>query len=246
MIAADSLVLMLRKHHRMPAAQLLAALGVSRPTLMRAVRAAGASVLTIGRARRTSYAARRLLRGSEAPLPVFRVDPRGGSEQAGQLHLAHLDGCVLEYDDAFEWPLDTDMRDGWFEGIPYPMQDLRPEGFLGRAFARENAAVLQVSEDPRNWSDDDALYALSLLGADLSGNFIIGEAAYRRWLAQLQRPLEIVTDASPNSRGSSRRLPASTEPPGGPSSKSCASTATVRAAGRPSVHGLRSTTTGSA
>lgn len=195
MIAADSLVLTLRKQHRMPAAQLLAELGVSRPTLMRAVRAAGASVLTIGRARRTSYVARRLLRGSEAPLPVFRVDPRGGSEQVGQLHLAHPDGCVLEYSDAFEWPLDTDMRDGWFEGIPYPMQDLRPEGFLGRAFARQNAAVLQVSEDPRSWSDDDVLYALSLLGADLGGNLILGEAAYRLWLDQLQRPLDIVTDA---------------------------------------------------
>ena len=195
MISPDSLVIALRKHHRMPTAQLLAELGVSRPTLMRAVRAAGASILTIGRARRTSYAARRPLRGSEAPLPVFRVDRLGGSEQAGQFHLAHPDGCVLEYSDAFEWPLDADMRDGWFEGIPYPMQDLRPEGFLGRAFARENAAVLQVSEDPRTWSDDDALYALSLLGADLSGNFIIGEAAYRLWLGQLQRPPEIVTDA---------------------------------------------------
>ena len=195
MIAAESLILTLRKRHHTPAAQLLSELGVSRPTLMRAVRAAGTSVLSIGRARRTSYAARRPLRGSDAPLPVFRVDPRGGSEQAGQIDLAYPNGCVLEYrGGTFEWPLDADMRDGWFEGIPYPMQDLRPDGFLGRAFARENAAVLQVGEDPRTWSDDDALYALSLLGADLGGNFIIGEAAYRLWLEQLQRPLDIVTD----------------------------------------------------
>ena len=195
MITAESLVLTLRRHHRMPAAQLLGELAVSRPTLMRAVRAAGTSVLTIGRARRTSYAVRRLLRGSEAPLPVFRVDSRGGSEQAGLLHLAYPSGCVLEYREAVEWPLDRDMHDGWFEGIPYPMQDLRPEGFLGRAFARKHASVLQVSEDPRAWSDDDALYAMSLLGADLVGNVILGEAAYRLWLEQQQRPPEIVTDA---------------------------------------------------
>ena len=195
MAIAESLILTLRKRHRTPTAQLLGELGVSRPTLMRAVRAAGTSVLSIGRARRTAYAARRSLRGSDTPLPVFRVDPRGGSVHAGQIDLAYPNGCVLEVRDTFEWPLDADMRDGWFEGIPYPMQDLRPDGFLGRAFARENAPVLQVGEDPRTWSDDDALYALSLLGADLSSNFIIGEAAYRLWLEQLQTPLDVVTDA---------------------------------------------------
>lgn len=162
---------------------------------MRAVQAAGGSVLTIGRARRTSYAARRPLRGSGAPVPVFRVDRQAGAQQAGELHLAHPDGCLLEYRSAFEWPLDADMRDGWFDGIPYPLQDLRPEGFLGRAFARENAAVLQASEDPRAWSDDDVLHALALLGSNLSGNYIVGETAFRLWLEQLQRPLQLVNDA---------------------------------------------------
>lgn len=195
MTAADSLIATLRRQHRLPTARLLGELGISRPTLMRAVRAAGASVLTIGRGRRTSYAVRRLLRGSDAPVPLFRVDARGAAVEVAQLHLAYPDGSVLEHRDAFEWPLDADMRDGWFAGIPYPLQDLRPEGFLGRAFARQNAALLQVSEDPRTWSDDDVLFAASLLGADLGGNLIVGEAAYRLWLAQLQRPLDAVTDA---------------------------------------------------
>jgi hypothetical protein len=82
-MSPDSLLLSLRQHHRRATAQLLAEFGVSRATLMRAVRAAGASVLTIGRARRTSYAARRLLRGNGAPLSVFRVDRQGSAEQAG-------------------------------------------------------------------------------------------------------------------------------------------------------------------
>ena len=180
----------------MPAAQLLGQLGVSRATLMRAVRAAGDSVLTIGRARRTAYAARRQLRGSSVPLPVFRVDRNASASQVGHLHLAHPDGCLFEFRDTLEWPLDADMRDGWFEGIPYMLQDLRPDGFLGRAFAREHAPLLQVGEDPRSWSDDDVLYALSLLGSDLSGNYIVGEPAYRLWLERLQRPLDRVTDAN--------------------------------------------------
>jgi hypothetical protein len=194
MMSSDALVQTLRHQHRLPTARLLAALGVSRPTLMRAVRAAGPAVLSIGRARRTSYAARRPLRGSMAPLPLFRVDAQARTEQVGALHLAYPTGTVLALDGSWEWPLDADMRDGWFDGLPYPLQDLRPQGFLGRAFAREHAALLQVSEHPQDWHDDDVLHALSLLGTDLSGNYLLGEPAYRRWLDQLLQPVKVVAD----------------------------------------------------
>jgi hypothetical protein len=162
---------------------------------MRAVRAAGPEVLTIGRARRTSYAARRRLRGRADPLPVFQVNPLGGSEQVGRLDLAYPDGTVLELRAASIWPLEDSMRDGWFDGVPYFLQDLRPDGFLGRQFARAHAQVLQLGEDPRQWSDDDVLYAISLLGADQSGNFIVGEGAVRLWLDQLQQPRVCVQEA---------------------------------------------------
>src|SRR5882757_10779437 len=98
---------------------LLATLGISRATLMRAVRAAGPEVLTIGRARRTSYAARRHLRGSADPLPLFQVDEQGGSEQVGRLNLAYPEGSVLELGAPTIWPLQDSMRDGWFDGLPY-------------------------------------------------------------------------------------------------------------------------------
>jgi hypothetical protein len=54
--------------------------------------------------------------------------------------------------------------------------------------------VLQVGDDPREWSDDDALHAISLLGADQSGNFIVGEGAFRLWLEQVQQPTECLDD----------------------------------------------------
>jgi hypothetical protein len=49
---------------------------------MRVVRAAGTEVLAIGRARRTSYAARQRLRGLSDPLPVFQIDERVDTAQA--------------------------------------------------------------------------------------------------------------------------------------------------------------------
>src|SRR5437016_5283291 len=195
MTLTETLIRTLRARPHLPAAELLAALAVSRATLMRAVRAAGPEVLTIGRGRRTSYAARRRLRGSADPLPVFQVDEHGGSEQVGLLNLAYPDGSVFEFSVPPPWPLDDSMRDGWFDGLPYFLQDLRPDGFLGRRFARAHARVLQLGDDPGQWSDDDALYAISLLGADQSGNFIVGEGAFRLWLDQIQQPPACLQEA---------------------------------------------------
>ena len=163
---------------------------------MRTVRAAGPEVLTIGRARRTAYAARRRLRGRADPLPVFQVDERGGAEQVGRLNLAHPDGTFFEFSAPPRWPLDHSMRDGWFEGLPYFLQDLRPAGFMGRRFARAHARILQLGDDPGQWSDDDVLHAISLLGADQSGNFIIGEHALRLWLDEMQQPPTVAQEAT--------------------------------------------------
>jgi hypothetical protein len=171
---------------RVGAGALVEQLGISRPTLMRAVQAAGDQVIVMGHTRRRAYAARRALRGQWSPLPLFEINAQGEPQQIGRLHLAHGHACWLE-GRLPHWPLDTThpaLRDGWHDGLPYMLQDMRPEGFLGRAFARAHAALLQVPEDPREWSDDDTLHALSLLGADTPGNLILGEAAYQRWATQ--------------------------------------------------------------
>src|SRR5512140_1603324 len=112
----EALLRTLRTRPNLPAADLLATLAISRATLMRAVRASAPEVLTIGRARRTSYAARRPLRGSLDPLPLFQVDEQGGSEQVGHLDLAYPEGAVMQWSTPSIWPLESSMRDGWFDG----------------------------------------------------------------------------------------------------------------------------------
>lgn len=139
-----------------------------------------------GSARRTKYAARRALRGDNAPLPLFRIDRNGGTHQLAVLDLVYPDGTAAEFAAGFGWPLDDEMKQGWFEGLPYMMQDMRPQGFLGRNFARHHADLLKVGEDPSAWSDDDVLYALSLLGSDVPGDLVVGEVAARKWLEQVQ------------------------------------------------------------
>lgn len=167
---------------------------LSRATMMRMVRELGDQVVVRGAARRTSYAARRPLRGSTESIPVYRIDRKGRGEQIAVLDPIYPAGCALRYEQPLEWPLAPEMRDGWFPGLPYPLDDMRPQGFLGRNFARNYAGLLQVGPDPQKWPEDDILYMLAQLGHDTAGNYIIGEAAYRRHLDTLQQGHEMVPE----------------------------------------------------
>ena len=127
---------------------------------------------------------------------MFRIDELGRSHEVATLFPTYPSGCALDYKEPIAWPLDDDMQDGWFEGLPYFLDDMRPQGFLGRNFARHHASMLQVSEDPRYWSEDDILYAMALLGTDLPGCYIVGETALRHWLAGEQQEFKALTHAN--------------------------------------------------
>jgi hypothetical protein len=170
---------------------------LSRATMMRMVKDLGDQVVVRGAARRTSYAARRPLRGNSAPIALYRIDRLGRGEQIATLDPIYPAGCALRYEQQFEWPLSPEMRDGWFPGLPYPLDDMRPQGFLGRHFAHRYAHLLEVGADPQKWPEDDVLHALSTLGADAAGNYILGEAAYRRHLETMQKGYPVVAETDP-------------------------------------------------
>lgn len=168
--------------------------GMSRATLMRLLKGLGNQVVTGGSARRTAYAARRSIRGSFESLPVYRIDESGRGDQVAVLNPIYPNGCLLSVTDQFAWPLSDDMRDGWHVGLPYMLDDMRPQGFLGRNFAHAHALTYQVSEDPTKWSEDDVLSVLSTLGVDCQSNLIIGDVAYRRFLQQVQDGVHPISD----------------------------------------------------
>ncbi len=184
----------LRTWHRQPSGELLTRLGVSRPSLMRAMTELDGQVVTRGRARRTAYAARRSIRGQVAPLPLYYIDKAGRAHEAGLLEPVYPEGCAMNFAEKFPWPLDDEMADGWFCGLPYPLADMRPQGFLGRNLAHQFAAILQVDEDVKRWSEDDVLHVLSVLGWDQPGNYILGEQALRRFLQEQQQGSHFMTD----------------------------------------------------
>lgn len=198
----SNLVLQLLRQWRVTSSATLLSLlqqqrpGLSRATLMRMVRELGDQVVVRGAARRTAYAARRPLRGNTAPLPLYRIDMEGRASRIALLDPLYPAGCALRYEQALAWPLDHNMQDGWFAGLPYPLDDMRPQGFLGRHLARHYWQLLQVNQDPATWHEDDVLFVLSQVGSDSSGNHILGDPAYQRHLETVRSGYAVVTDAS--------------------------------------------------
>ena len=184
----------LRTWQRQQAGELLGRLGVSRPSLMRAMTELDGQVVSRGRARRTAYAARRAIRGNLKPLPFYRVDEQGQVHECGLLEPIYPTGCAVTFAEEFPWPLNDEMRDGWFRGLPYPFGDMRPQGYLGRNFAHQFADLMQVDETLTRWSEDDVFHVLSVLGADQPGNFIVGEQALRRFLNAQQQAAHFLND----------------------------------------------------
>ncbi|MCW5890259.1 MAG: type II toxin-antitoxin system HipA family toxin YjjJ [bacterium] len=165
----------------LPAATLRRELGVSQPTMSRLVRRAGDSIVRIGQARATRYAARRTVRALGDRWPVYRVDEQGAPRLAAQLHaIAPRSWYYASQVPAPGW-MHGEFADGSFPDLPWFLDDMRPQGFMGRAFARKHAAVLGVQEDPRLWSAETTLAALLAFGDDTPGNFILGASALERF-----------------------------------------------------------------
>lgn len=159
--------------------------GISAATLSRMVASASAGIVRRGGSRRIRYGLRRSLRGQAETLPLYRIDAQGIGHVVGRLDLVYPEGSALDLDASFAWPLDPDsgMRDGWFEGLPYPLLDMRPQGFIGRNFALLNAHALGVPEGLDRWTDDDVVHVLANAGHDLAGDLILGGRAYDLYLA---------------------------------------------------------------
>jgi hypothetical protein len=176
--ASDALLAALRAHPPAKAAMLATLVGVTQPTISRALKLLGDQIVSRGAASRSRYAARRAIRGRSASFPLYRIDPKGDGNYFGEIDCVYPEGTAVALRESLPWPVDGEMRDGWYDGLPYWLSDMRPQGFLGRNFARYHARALQVPEDPSDWSDDDVLYALATTGFDQPGDLIVGDAAY--------------------------------------------------------------------
>jgi hypothetical protein len=154
---------------------LVAQLGLSRATLSRRLQELGGAVVVIGRGRATRLAARHP--GEDQPFPLYRISETGRAAVIGELIPIETGEWFLQSDNCPPALCQGEFKEGIFPGWPWFLEDLRPAGFLGRAFAKRLARLLGYDEDPGKWSDLQVANALSRFGPNLAGNFILGEKA---------------------------------------------------------------------
>lgn len=154
-------------------AELQELLGVSQPTVSRALAPLiqAGQVQKVGAARSQRYVLPRTVPGVGSEVLVMRIDAQGRPSPFARL--VPLEGGAF-------WVDEADGVSARHDGLPWFLDDMRPQGFMGRTFAHAHPE-LQLGHDPGHWSDDDVLRAMTLYGDDLPGNLIMGEAAFQRF-----------------------------------------------------------------
>ncbi len=162
----------LRVNGPMGGGELQAALGVSQPTFSRAAARCAAALVTHGRARAARYGAAREVPTVSRPLSVYALNAEGRAARLTQLVPVAPRG----------WLAMEGSVAGWYDDLPWFLQDLRPVGFLGR-LAQRQAPELRLPADVRDWPGDDVVRWAVACGADLPGNLLLGDTALNQVLS---------------------------------------------------------------
>lgn len=153
--------------------QLIDLLGISQPTLSRALTRLGPGLVRLGATRSIQYALRDEMRGLP-DLPIYRVNAGGQLSLLGTLVPVRADGFVMFQEDG---------KALHSAGLPWWLVDMRPQGYLGRAYATRHAGRLGLPASLGDWSDTHALRALLVHGHDAVGNLLLGDIARDRFLS---------------------------------------------------------------
>lgn len=129
-------------------------------------------IVKIGQSRSTRYILPRPLEGQWS-FPLYQINEAGNAEKVGTLYsIWPGESCAVEV---------VSGQSLIYDGLPWFITDMRPQGFLGRAWGRDINAALHFPDDIKRWTESQTLVALARAGDETVGNFVIGEMAYQRW-----------------------------------------------------------------
>ncbi len=184
-ITRQNLAPLLMTRGPVSATDLAAALRVNRTTIVRALAEFGDQLVTLGATRSTRYLLRRPVQNAGCRWPVYVMDEAGRARLWASLESLHERRWRITWAEAApEWADRFSDAAGLWQGFPFFLADVRPQGFLGRAIARRISSSLAVPDDPRTWGDDHTLVYLQAAGEDLPGALVAGDECLRRALAR--------------------------------------------------------------
>jgi hypothetical protein len=171
----------------LPVADLKRALGVSQPSLSRALRPLiqSGQAFRLGTTRGARYALRRTVADIGSAWPLYRIGRQGEVIELGAVNALAADQYVVD-----ATAMTALGKDGVTDGLPYFLQDQRPGGFLGRAVPGRYPG-LRLPPRVIDWSDEQYLRYLTRHGSDTVGDLILGESALNEHLARTGRPTRI-------------------------------------------------------
>lgn len=160
---------------------LAAITGMTRQTVNRKLRFLNDAVIKFDKVRPPLYYAVAQAFGDGDKISLGAVDPHGNTNLVGVLRpLAH-GGFYLETTSIAPNVLKGDKENGLYDGLPYFLYDMRPQGFIGRQIARDlNAQSDIFPPDPRDWNQEQIGRYLIANGDDLPGNLKIGRMTLDR------------------------------------------------------------------
>ncbi len=161
-------------------------LSVSQPTFSR-LWSTIADGVVLGASKARQYALRRQVSGVDGPIPVFKVDEDGQANPIG--HITPLEGGFYAL-----MPL-AGTNYQLYKGLPYFLQDLRPQGFLGRMEPLRHRD-LNLPNDILRWTDVHVLEYISRRSEHVAGDIILGNESFARYLSDIPKVREsTVADA---------------------------------------------------
>lgn len=145
-----------------------------RSTVTRQLKLLETKLVATGRARATRYYLRRR---TEANTTLYRVSEAGHAEHFGTMVAVMPHGYVVK--------THNDADYCYYDDLPWWLQDLRPQGFLGRNLAKVLFKKgIVATEDINYWKDQDIFNALLHAKGDSPGNLLLGTLSYQEWLQQ--------------------------------------------------------------
>ncbi len=155
--------------------------GLSQAAVSRQLRSMGDSVVRLQSGRSPRYAVTRNAFGGDDKLPLYAVDAHGNNAAIAIIRpLAH-GGFFVEPLTGMPSVLLGENKLGLYDDLPFFLNDLSPQGFLGRQIAAEMASQSDdFPPDPRHWNASHVGRYLVSNGDDLPGNFKFGQQAHLR------------------------------------------------------------------
>jgi hypothetical protein len=105
----------------------------------------GPELVTLGATRSTRYALRRPLANAGSAWPIYRIDAQGRAQPWAEISsLWERNWRITWAGNEPAWAGHFSNSSGLWQGFPFFLADIRPQGFLGRSLARRFSQSLSV------------------------------------------------------------------------------------------------------